>query len=283
MFGLVKTITGFGGGVFKSTDAGNTWSAPTLFGAAIQALVIDPLNPSTVYAGAFRDSDAFVTKFNAARAFVFSTLLGGVGRDAGLAVAVDSAGRAYITGETFSGNFPTRDAIQSNKASGIFATGAFVAMLDAAGAALAYSTHLGGSGDSNNGDVGMGIAVDAFGKAYVAGRTASGNFPTRTSIQPAYGGSVDAFVFKIAFPPRIATGSISGKNLSVTGKNFDKGAVILIDGEEQRTRNDQSKPATILIGKKTAKSIAPGQKVSIQVRNSDGLLSDSFSFVRPVL
>jgi photosystem II stability/assembly factor-like uncharacterized protein len=277
-----ETISGFGGGVFKSTDGGDTWSAPTLIGAAIQALVIDPLNPSTLYAGAFRDSDAFVTKFNAAGALVFSTLVGGVGRDAGLAVAVDSAGRAYITGKTFSGNFPTRDAIQSNKASGIFATGGFVAMLDAAGAALAYSTHLGGSGVANDGDAGMGIAVDAFGKAYVAGRTASGNFPTRTPIQPGYGGNLDAFLSRIAFPPRIATVSISGKNLSVTGENFDRGAGILIDGEEQRTRNDESRPATTLIGKKTAKSIAPGQRVAIQVRNSDGLLSESFSFVRPV-
>ncbi|HEY3137370.1 MAG TPA: SBBP repeat-containing protein, partial [Blastocatellia bacterium] len=229
---------------------------------------------------AFRDSDAFVTKINAAGAFVFSTLLGGVGRDAGLAVAVDSAGRAYITGETFSGNFPTRDAIQSNKASGIFATGAFVAMLDDAGAALVYSTHLGGSGATNNGDTGMGIAVDAFGKAYVAGRTTSGNFPARTSIQPAYGGGVDAFVSKIAFPPRIATVSISGKNLSVTGENFDKGAVILVDGVEQRTRSDESRPATILIGKKAAKNIAPGQRVSLQVRNSDGLISETFGFTR---
>ena len=73
---------------------------------------------------------------------------------------------------------------------------------------------------------------------------------------------------------------MSGKNLSVTGDGFDRGAVILIDGVEQRTRNDETKPATVLIGKKAAKNIATGQRVSIRVRNSDGLLSESFSFAR---
>ena len=279
---LTTVPTGFGGGVFKSTDGGTTWSSPSLIGATIQALVVDPLNPSTLYAGAFRDSDAFVAKITAAGARVYSTLLGGAGRDTGIAIAVDSAGRAYITGETFSGNLPTRDAIQSTKASGILAPGAFVTVLDAAGATLVYSTHLGGSGVANKGDVGMGIAVDAFGKAYVAGQTASGNFPTTHFIQPAFGGSVDAFVSKLAFPPRIVSVSISGKNLSVTGDNFDKGAVILINGVEQRTRNDQSAPGTVLIGKKAAKSILPGQVVKIRVRNSDDTLSDEFAFARSV-
>jgi hypothetical protein len=73
---------------------------------------------------------------------------------------------------------------------------------------------------------------------------------------------------------------VSAKNLIVTGEGFDKGAVILIDGVDQRTRNDEVSPTTMLIGKKTAKNIGPGQRVSIQVRNSDGLLSETFSFTR---
>jgi len=53
-------------------------------------------------------SDAFVTKLNAAgSALVYSTYLGGSGTDQGLTVAVDSAGSAYVTGQTFSTNFPT--------------------------------------------------------------------------------------------------------------------------------------------------------------------------------
>ena len=53
-------------------------------------------------------SDAFVTKLNPpGTALVYSTYLGGNGADSGHAVAVDSAGSAYVTGETFSRCFPT--------------------------------------------------------------------------------------------------------------------------------------------------------------------------------
>jgi hypothetical protein len=91
---------------------------------------------------------------------------------------------------------------------------------------------------------------------------------------------LDSFVIKIASAPRITAVSVSGKNLIVNGVGFDAGAVILVDGVEQRTRHDQERLATMLIGKKTAKNINPGQQVNIQVRNSDGLVSQAFSFVR---
>ena len=87
-------------------------------------------------------------------------------------------------------------------------------------------------------------------------------------------------MIKIVSPPRVAGASVSGKNLIVTGEGFDRGAMILINGVEQRTRNDESKPATILIAKKAAKSVTPGLRVIIRVRNTDGLLSDSFAFTR---
>src|SRR5215470_16498427 len=58
---------------------------------------------------------------------------------------------------------------------------------------LVYSTYLGGSGD----DSGNGIAVDASGNAYVAGKTGSINFPTKNPLQPASGGGDDAFVAKL--------------------------------------------------------------------------------------
>ncbi|PYT10070.1 MAG: hypothetical protein DMF60_01265, partial [Acidobacteria bacterium] len=125
-----------------------------------------------------------------------------------------------------------------------------------------------------------GIAVDAAGKVCVGGTT--GTFrpiPVANSAESVHGG-FDAFVIKIASPPLVAGVSVSGKNLIVTGEGFDRGAVILVDGVEQRTRNDESKPATVLIGKKAAKSVAPGLRVIIRVRNSDGLVSDSFSFTR---
>jgi len=66
------------------------------------------------------------------------------------------------------------------------------------------------------------------------------------------------------------------------GEGFDDGAVIIVNGEEQKTRNDDEQATTLLIGKKAGKKIAPGQTVILQVRGSDGTLSNEFSFARPV-
>ena len=66
--------------------------------------------------------------------------------------------------------------------------------LDASGGALSYSTFLGGSGD----DLGEGITVDAAGRAYVTGYTATTNFPTAQATDTTYnGGSFDAFAAKL--------------------------------------------------------------------------------------
>jgi hypothetical protein len=77
-------------------------------------------------------------------------------------------------------------------------------------------------------------------------------------------------------PLRISGASVVGKRLFVVGENFDPGAVILLDGEEQKTRNDDQKPKTTLIGKKAGKKIKPGDK--LQVQNPSGTLSDEFTF-----
>jgi hypothetical protein len=67
----------------------------------------------------------------------------------------------------------------------------------------------------------------------------------------------------------------------VAGFNFDDGTVLLVNGEKQKTRNDDDDPGTQLIAKKAGKFVAPGQTVTLQVRKSDGTLSEGFSFTRP--
>jgi hypothetical protein len=274
---------GFGGGVFRSTDGGATWNATSLDGVSVKQLAITQSNPAVLYAGAFHSSDAFVTKINpTGEAIIYSTFLGGSGRDTGLAIAADASGNAYVTGKTHSGDFPLQDAIQTRRASGPSATGAFVARLDASGRALVYSTNLGGSTNAfGGGDAGRAIAVDPFGKVYVAGATESDDFPITNSIQKANGGEEDAFVVKIVLPPKITGASISGKNLVLAGENFDKSAVILLNGEEHRGRNDAANLSSVLVGKKLGKRIPPGERVILQVRTSEGMLSNVFSFVRP--
>jgi hypothetical protein len=119
--------------------------------------------------------NAFVTKLNAAgSAPVYSTFLGGNGGDSGMAVAVDSAGEAYVTGRTTSTNFSTVNPFQATNQGGYLGYDVFVSELNAAGSALVSSSYLGGSAD----DSVAGIGVDSSGNAYVAGQTYSTNFPT---------------------------------------------------------------------------------------------------------
>jgi len=142
--------------------------------------------------------DAIVTKLTSFGTIAYSTFLGGSADDYGLAIAVDSAGNAYITGDTASTDFPkTSNAIQTT-ATGIF--NAFVTRLNATGAALGYSTYVGGSGF----ETGYGIALDLSGGAYVAGYTVSPDFPvTSGSAQATLAGGSDAFVLKVMSAPSL--------------------------------------------------------------------------------
>jgi hypothetical protein len=137
------------------------------------------------------DYDVFVTKINAAgTALVYSTYLGGNTGEGGLAIALDSAGNAYITGFTRSTNFPTANPIDSTYGGG---NDGFVTKINAAGSALVYSTYLGGNGADFSND----IAVDSAGSAYLTGDTSSTNFPSANGRDPTYNGGQDAFVTKI--------------------------------------------------------------------------------------
>src|SRR5207245_7769595 len=112
-----------------------------------------PTTPGAFQAANAGGSDVFVTKLNAAgSALIYSTYLGGSSNDEGNGIAVDDSGNAYVTGDTYSSNFPTASPFQAAYAGSI---DAFVTKLNAAGSALPYSTYLGGHGS----DVGRGIAV----------------------------------------------------------------------------------------------------------------------------
>src|SRR5207249_4811114 len=113
--------------------------------------------------------DAFVTKLNVSgTALVYSTYLGGGDFDFGNGIALDSAGNAFVTGGTRSTDFPAADPllIGGNQ-------DCFVAKLNAAGAAVTFSTYLGGSEDESV----TGIARDGCGRVSVVGRTFSADFP----------------------------------------------------------------------------------------------------------
>lgn len=82
--------------------------------------------------------------------------------------------------------------------------------------------------------------------------------------------------FPAVAPPTIIMASVSGKKLIIAGENFEDGAVIVLNGKEQKTANDEQNPKTTLIGKKAGKKIRPGD--TLQVRNPNGTLSQEFTF-----
>jgi uncharacterized repeat protein (TIGR01451 family) len=126
-------------------------------------------------------------------ALVYSTYLGGTDYDYGYGVAVDGDGNAYITGSTYSTDFPTTSDAYQNTNKGGFGD-AFVSKLNPTGNALVYSTYLGGT----DYDEGFGVAVDGDGNAYITGSTDSTDFPTTSdAYQTSHaGGYEDAFVAK---------------------------------------------------------------------------------------
>ncbi len=134
--------------------------------------------------------DAFVTKLSPSGGVVWSSFLGGTGVDYGHAIAVDSAGNAFVVGHTGSGAFPTTGGFDTTSA-GI--SEGFVAKVSAAGA-LQWSSYLGGG----EGDIALGALTDSGGNVIVVGTTSSLDFPTLGAFDSTLGGSGDVFVTKIS-------------------------------------------------------------------------------------
>ncbi|HEY3153018.1 MAG TPA: SBBP repeat-containing protein [Candidatus Binatia bacterium] len=156
---------------------------------------------------------------------VYSGFLGGSGDDRGNAIAVDSDGSAYITGETNSTqvNFPTTVGPDVSQNGGL---DAFVAKVDPTGNHLLYAGFIGGSGD----DRGNAIAVDSLGNAYITGETNSTQttFPVTAGPDLTHNGLSDAFVAKV---------NASGTSLVyagyIGGFGNDRGTGIAVDGSNR--------------------------------------------------
>ncbi|MBV5274297.1 MAG: SBBP repeat-containing protein, partial [Lamprocystis purpurea] len=165
-------------------------------------------------------NDAFVAKLSADGAtLVYATYLGGSDNDYGTGIAVDGAGTAYLTGGTWSSDFPTRQALQPDNDT---SRDAFVAKLSADGTTLVYSTYLGGS----LWDEGADIAVDGAGNAYLTGATESADFPTRNAPQSDFGGGYsDVFIAEVS-----ADGTTLVYATYLGGNGMDRGNGIAVDG-----------------------------------------------------
>jgi len=209
---FVTKLNPSGTGVVYSTylggsggDGGVGIAVDTMSNAYVAGYASSSTFPTTP--GAFQTSlagseSAFVAKLNpTGTGLVYSTYLGSMGTNISndffsFGIAIDSSRNAYVTGTTFSGNFPTTAGAFQTSLAGY--NNAFVTKLNPSGTGVVYSTYLGGSSS----DYGVSIAVDGLRNAYVAGDTDSSNFPTtagafQTSPPVGAAFTTSAFVSKL--------------------------------------------------------------------------------------
>ena len=154
---------------------------------------------------------------------VYCGFIGGPSYDYGYGIAADSAGSAYITGYSYAPGaaFPVKVGPDLTYNGG--SMDAFVAKLNPQGTGYVYCGYIGGSGN----DYGYGIAVDAFGCAYVTGYTTSAQntFPVSVGPDLTFNGNYDAFVAKVNAK---GTGLDYCGYIGGSGPDFGKG--IAVDG-----------------------------------------------------
>jgi hypothetical protein len=165
-------------------------------------------------------ANAFITKINpAGAALLYSTYLGGSGGENGNGITVDLAGDACVIGTTYSSDFPvTNGAFQSVNKQPSGGSTSFISKFNPAGAALLYSTYLGGSGlVGDAGDFGLSIAVDGSGNAYVFGYTGSSDFPvTKGAFDTTFVGSASGGLGSMFFVAKLAIGSTTTPTIPTT-------------------------------------------------------------------
>lgn len=178
----------------SSIDNGTSITVNANGEAFVGGSTTDDVTDFPTTAGAFDTThngaiDFFVTKLNAGgTALIYSTFIGGSGIDNANGLAIDTAGSVYVVGSVAPG-FPTTAGVFDTTAAGSGETG--VSKLSPNGATLVYSTFLGGT----QGETARGVAVDAFGNAFVAGDNFGGDYPTTAgAYDTTFNGSNDGFL-----------------------------------------------------------------------------------------
>jgi hypothetical protein len=152
-----------------------------------------PGSYDTSYNGPSSGSDVYIYKLNSnGSALIFSTYVGGSEYDDPRAITVDDYGNTYLTGYTYSTDFPVTVGANDTSSNGM--NDLFSLKLNSNGSSLIYSTFIGG----NENDAGRGIAVDSEGNAFVVGSTRSLNFPvTNGANDTTYNGQTDITISKL--------------------------------------------------------------------------------------
>jgi hypothetical protein len=195
------------------------------------------VGPDLGFNSAIQGTDAFVAKVNpAGTGLVYCGYIGGSWDDVATGIAVDGSGNAYVSGWTYSMDFPALVGPGLTPHANISQySEAFVAKVNASGTGLAYSGFIGGS----LGDQAAGIAVDGSGNAYVTGSTESDDFPTTVGPGLTFNGATDAFVVKVAAS---GTGLVYSGYIGGLGSDYGKGIAVDSSGNAYVTGYTNSYP-----------------------------------------
>jgi uncharacterized protein (TIGR03437 family) len=193
--------------------AGNIYVTGSTYSTAFPVTPGLPAGTVTPFGSIEATSAAFLTKISAVGdRILYSTRISGHQKNcdagsscflssrstAGRALAVDTAGNAYLAGNTDTADLPTTTGALLGQG-----TGAFVAKVNSAGTALVYLTYLGpgylpAGPNIDAANSVTAIAADVAGNAYVTGSTFDDAFPaTGGSYQVARAGGTDAFAAKL--------------------------------------------------------------------------------------
>jgi hypothetical protein len=173
------------------------------------------------------NSDAFVSKLApAGDAIDYASFLGGTDSDIGYDIALDEFHCAYVTGETYSTNFPTTSGTFDSTQNGD--SDAFITKFNSTGSGLDYTTYLGGGSS----DVGYSIAIQTADNIYLTGHTNSASFPkTAGALDTTFNGG-DAFVTKFVINDTTMPEAIDDLDIALEGGPKSKGSDIRLRWSE---------------------------------------------------
>lgn len=278
--GALITIpqTGF---LAKLDNAGQERLFTTYWGEeSIRLLAVDSQGNSYVAGNGFsarQDINIVLTKIDAtASGVLFSTTLGGSLYEIVNHIGIDSQDNLYLLGTTLSKDIKLKRPLQ-NLCQCQGDDGDLLLVRFNPDGIVTFATYLGGNRD----EFGNSIAIDAFDNIYISATTSSTQLNTVKPIVAERQGEYDALIIKLSSQrPRITSANITANKLILFGENFAEGAQILVNGVAQKTRNDANNPSSVLISKQAAKAVLPGQTVTLQIRNSNDVLSAPLTFTR---
>jgi len=263
-------------GFFKSLDRGSSWiDIGGVGNREVSTLLVDPSSLGTIYAGGlgsvYKSTNFGATWMRGPAAEIANASSIAVDpRDASIVYAASQANgaRKSTDGGIFWNYMPMRagDAEFGSSAVAINPFDSNIVYFGTNGGGVFRSTDRGNTWNQlNDGLTNLTVKALAID-------------PMNTNI--VYAGTSGGGVFSIQLLPVVSGVLFSGKNVTVVGENFSKGAIILMNGTPQKTLEDPAS-SSVLTGKKLAKRIAAGQTVTLQVQNPDGSISNDFRLTRP--